>query len=183
MASSGARLIVSNHRTTLDVLVLLSLFGGRFLSRADLAGWPLVGRGAKSAGVVFVDRTDRGSGAQAIRALRRMLREGRSVAVFPEGSTFPGDEVRPFLPGAFAAARGLDVELLPVGIAYPEGTEWFEESFGSHVGKLAGRRRTDVTVCIGEPRRSHGAGPAELAEGLRVEVQRLTTRARRLHTG
>lgn len=179
-SSQGPRLVVANHRTTLDVVVLLSLFGGHFLSRHDLEGWPLIGRAARSAGVVFVDRDDRRSGAAAIRRLRRLLREGRTVTVFPEGTTHRGDEVRPFLPGAFAAVRGLDVEVVPVGLAYPAGTEWFGDSFGSHAKKLAARRRTMVAVCIGEPQRSAGRGPRELAPSLRAEVQSLVSRARRL---
>ncbi len=174
----GPRLIVSNHRTALDVLVLLDLFGGHFMSRADLAGWPLVGRGARLLDVVFVDREDRASGAQAIRTVRRLLREGRTVIVFPEGTTFPGDEVRPFQPGAFVAARGLDVEVVPVGLAYPVGTEWFGESFAAHASKLARRRRTPVAVCVGEARRSGGAGAAELAGEMRREVGELVARAR-----
>jgi 1-acyl-sn-glycerol-3-phosphate acyltransferase len=178
IATTGPRLVVSNHRTTLDAVVLLSLFGGHFLSRGDLAEWPLIGRAARSAGVVFVDREDKRSGASAIRRIRRLLREGRTVSVFPEGTTHTGDEVRPFLAGAFVAARALDIEIVPVGLAYPPGTEWFGESFASHATKLAARTRTDIVVCIGDPRRSAGMGTAELAEAMRAEVQALVHRAR-----
>jgi 1-acyl-sn-glycerol-3-phosphate acyltransferase len=177
-APDGPRLVVANHRTTLDVLVLLSLFGGHFLSRGDLAGWPLIGRAARSAGVVFVDRDDRKSGAAAIRRLRRLLREGRTVIVFPEGTTQRGDEVHPFHAGGFVAARGLDVEVVPVGLAYPEGTEWFGDTFGAHAAKLASRPRTEVRVCIGEARRSAGIRTEELARQLREAVQDLVPRAR-----
>ena len=174
----GPRLVVANHRTTLDVLVLLALFGGHFLGRADIAGWPLIGRAARSAGVVFVERTDKKSGAAAIRRLRRLLREGRTVIVFPEGTTQRGDEVHPFRAGGFVAARGLDVEIVPVGLAYPEGTEWFGDTFGAHAAKIASRPRTEVRVCIGEPIRSGQTPTPELARGLRDAVQDLVARAR-----
>jgi len=168
-AGAGPRLVVAAHRTTFDSLVVLSLFGGHILSRGDVAGWPLVGRGARNIGVVFVDRADRRSGAAAIRNIRRLLREGRTVTVFPEGTTHRGDDVRPFLPGAFVALRGIDVDVVPVGLAYPHGSEWEGEGFLSHATRVVGSRRTDVGVCIGE-----------LAERMRGEVQRLTHEARSL---
>jgi 1-acyl-sn-glycerol-3-phosphate acyltransferase len=127
---------------------------------------------------VFVDRDDRKSGAAAIRRLRRLLREGRTVIVFPEGTTQRGDEVHPFHAGGFVAARGLDVEVVPVGLAYPEGTEWFGDTFGAHAAKLASRPRTEVRVCIGEARRSAGIRTEELARQLREAVQDLVPRAR-----
>ncbi len=176
---TGARLVVANHRAALDIGVLLAEVGGTFLSRADLAEWPVVGRLAREADTIFVDREDRSSGASAIRAMRRRLREGGSVMIFPEGATFVGDEVRSFQPGAFIAARGLPVEILPVGLAYPPGTEYVGVSFVEHVRQLARRRRTDVGVVVGEPFAAEGR-PAEIAAHAHRVVQTLTSRARAL---
>lgn len=178
--AGGPMLVVSAHRTTFDALVMLALFGGHILSRGDVADWPLVGRAARSIGVVFVDRSDRTSGATAIRTIRRLLREGRTVTVFPEGTTHRGDDVRPFLPGAFAAIHGLDVDVLPVGLAYPPGAEWEGEGIVSHVGRVTGAVRTDAALCIGEPVRLAGVRSRAAAEGMRDEVQRLTHAARGL---
>ena len=97
-------LVVANHRSTADILVLLRAFGGHMVSRADLARWPLVGVAARAVGTVFVDRANAASGANAVRAIRDRLAEGHTVIVFPEGTTFPDDEVRPFHAGAFVAA-------------------------------------------------------------------------------
>src|SRR5690606_26775233 len=93
------RVIVSNHRSTIDVGVLLATFGGTMVSRGDLARWPLLGRAARSVGTVFVDRGDAKSGASTIRSIQRHLATGRSIGIFPEGTTFEGDEVRPFHAG------------------------------------------------------------------------------------
>ncbi len=172
-----ARLIVSNHRSPFDIGVLLSLFGGHALSRADIARWPVLGLAAKRAGTIFVDRENTGSGASAIRAIRGRLQRGASILVFPEGSTFEGDEVRPFKPGAFSALRGLEVEIVPVGIAYDPGAEYVNESFVEHVLRVAERPRTRITVHIGSPRLAD-ARAAELARGLQSEVQDLVHRAR-----
>ncbi len=172
-----ARLVVANHRSPIDVVILLSLFGGRILSRGDLARWPVLGAAARQAGTIFVDRESRGSGARAIREIRRHLAAGDTITVFPEGGTFPGDEVRPFRAGAFVTARGLDVEVVPVGLAYPPKTEFWQESFVAHVGRVAGRPRTNVVVTIGEGSSASGRA-VDVAKRMHAEVQTLTHRAR-----
>lgn len=172
-----ARLVVANHRSPFDIGVLLSLFGGHALSRADLASWPVLGLAARRAGTIFVDREDGASRAAALRTIRRRLAAGASVLVFPEGATFEGDEVRAFQAGAFAALRGLDVELVPVGLAYDPGAEFVEESFVRHVVRVAGRPVTRCVVNIGTARPASGR-PQELATTLQREVQELVAQAR-----
>jgi 1-acyl-sn-glycerol-3-phosphate acyltransferase len=176
--AQNGRLIISNHRSPIDVLILLRCFGGVALSRADLAEWPVVGPAAKRAETIFVDRTNTVSGVLAIRALRERLTRGRTVIVFPEGTTAAGDEVRPFQDGAFVAARSLPVEILPIGIAYEPGSEFVEASFMEHVTRVARRKYTRVACVVGRPRLM----PAQrkgLAESLREEVQGLVHEARR----
>lgn len=154
--SAHGRLIVANHRTALDIGVLMSELGGAFLSRSDVADWPVAGRLARYAGTIFVDRADKRSGARAIRSIRRRLKEGGTIIVFPEGTTYAGDEVRPFKGGAFAALRGLDVDVLPVGLAYPPGTEFVERGFVTHVRGIAARPKTPMHLCVGEAFRPEG---------------------------
>jgi 1-acyl-sn-glycerol-3-phosphate acyltransferase len=173
----GPRLVVANHRSPFDIGVLLSLFGGQALSRADLARWPVLGLAARRAGTIFVDRDDGGSRASALRAIRRRLREGASILVFPEGGTFEGDEVRPFAPGAFAALQGIGAQIVPVGLAYDQGAEFHEESFVEHVVRVAGRPVTRCVVNIGRPIECE-ARPRELAERTHAAVQGLVDDAR-----
>lgn len=176
---TGPRLVVSNHRSALDILVLMKVFEGHFLSRADLKEWPLLGALARLGGTIFVDRADGASRTAAAMAVRRKLSEGRTVIVFPEGTTFAGDDVRTFHGGAFAAGRDLGVEVVPVGIAYPPGTEFGDETFLEHLKRVANRRRTQVVAYIGQP------GPLEddpraMAETYRREVQELVYQARKV---
>jgi 1-acyl-sn-glycerol-3-phosphate acyltransferase len=176
-AQVGPRLVVANHRSPFDIGILLSLFGGHALSRADLAGWPVLGVAAQRAGTIFVDRSKADSGASAIRAIHKKLKERASILVFPEGSTFDGDEVRPFKPGAFTALRGLGAQIVPVGLAYDRGAEWVNESFVAHVLRVADRPRTRCVVAIGEPIAADGK-PHELAEAMHERVQTLVHQAR-----
>jgi 1-acyl-sn-glycerol-3-phosphate acyltransferase len=175
---SGPRLVVSNHRSPFDIGVLLGIFGGHALSRADLATWPVIGMAARRAGTIFVDRADAHSGAGAIREIRRRLALGHSILVFPEGGTFEGDEVRPFRSGAFAALGGRDVEIVPVGLAYDEGSEWVRENFVEHVLRVAQKPVTHCCVHIGSPRLVSRRTP-DLATNLRQEVQNAVDLARK----
>jgi 1-acyl-sn-glycerol-3-phosphate acyltransferase len=176
----GPRVVVSNHRSPFDIGVLLSLFGGHALSRKDLENWPVLGLAARRAGTIFVDREDAGSGAQAIRAIRRRLAEGASILIFPEGGTFVGDTVRPFKAGAFAALRGLDVDIVPVGLAYDDGAEWDNEGFVEHVLRVAGRPVTRCAVSVGPVMKAEGRSQ-HLAERVHGHVQAQVETARGHH--
>lgn len=175
--TAKARLIVSNHRSPVDIAILLSIFGGQVLSRADLANWPILGVAARKAGTIFVDRDASGSGARAIRVIQRCLKDGATVIVFPEGTTFEGDEVRPFRAGAFVGVQYIDLDIVCVGLAYDPGAEFLDETFVAHLKRTAVRPRTRVAVRIGGPIRPGGKA-AELADSLQREVQRLVSEAR-----
>jgi 1-acyl-sn-glycerol-3-phosphate acyltransferase len=176
-AGRRARLVVSNHRAATDIGLMLAHFGGSLLSRHDLATWPVLGALARRGGAIFVDRNNARSGARAIREIRRRLGAGDTVTVFPEGATFAGDEVREFQGGAFAAARSMDVEVVPVGLAYTSGVEYVNQSFVEHLGNLASRPSTSVALRIGEPTRLSGKARTDAAH-LREVVQDLVRQAR-----
>ncbi|MCL2823158.1 MAG: 1-acyl-sn-glycerol-3-phosphate acyltransferase [Polyangiaceae bacterium] len=175
----NSRLIVSNHRSPIDIAIVLSTFGGQVLSRADIATWPILGTAARKAGTIFVDRDESASGAQAIRQIRRRLKEGATISVFPEGTTFEGDTVRPFRMGAFVGIRGLDLEIVPVGIAYQANAEFVDETFLRHLRRSAERPVTRVAVCVGDPIVPDGRA-AEIGKELEIKVQELVNRARQM---
>ncbi|MEM6959661.1 MAG: lysophospholipid acyltransferase family protein [Myxococcota bacterium] len=172
-------LVVANHRTAVDIGVLMSLLGGTFLSRAEVAGWPIAGQLAKRGDSIFVERGDGRSGALAIRAMRRRLKAGGTVVAFTEGTTHAGDVVRPFQQGAFSAAVGLDVQVVAAGLAYPPGIEYVNLDFVEHIGRIAARPRTPVGVAFGAPKSVAGKR-ATLVSAMHGEVQTLTDRARQL---
>jgi 1-acyl-sn-glycerol-3-phosphate acyltransferase len=168
-AEIRGRLVVANHRSTADILALLATFGGAMVSRADVAGWPLIGPAARAVGTVFVDRASAFSGATAVRAIRTRLLRGGTVIVFPEGGTSSGDEVRPFRAGAFVAALRAGAEIVPVGLAYGTGSEaaFVDESFPAHLARMAAATPSKVAMCIGT---SISSATALRAEDLRDRV-------------
>lgn len=175
--NTGA-LVVANHQSALDIGVMLSVFQGVLVSRHDVAEWPLLGRIARHGETIFVDRDDRHSGAKAVRAMRKQLRAGRTVVAFPEGSTFPEDDVHEFQPGAFAAVRSLDVPVVPVGLAYSPAVPYERESFVRHITKIAARPNTRIAVHVGEPL-PPGLDPRTAASTARARVESLVIEARR----
>jgi len=174
----GGALVVANHQSALDIAVMLALFEGVLLSRHDIADWPLLGRLAKHGDTIFVDRTNRRSGAAALREIRRRVKEGRTVVAFPEGGTFLGDSVHEFHPGTFAAVRSLGVPIIPVGLAYSPTVPYEKESFVQHITKIAARPRTRIAVHLGEAL-SSGLDARSTAMTARARVESLVIDARR----
>jgi 1-acyl-sn-glycerol-3-phosphate acyltransferase len=179
-SASGGRLVVANHRSTIDIALLLETFGGHVMSRADLSKWPVVGVAARRTGTIFVDRSSRTSGARALREVAAVLQAGGTVSVFPEGTTFPDDVVRPFHRAVFTAAARGGAEIVPVGIAYEEGSAaiFFDETFLAHLERMAGAAHTRVAVAIGEPISTTGVKPEALATQAHAAVQELVRVAR-----
>ncbi len=159
-------LIVANHRTGLDTVVLHQALEGRSLAMDGVATWPLFNRLARAQGTLFVNRGSAGSRVAAIRGLRATLQQGHNVMVFPEGMMFPGDAVRPYFGGAFAAAKGYPV--LCVGLAWPFGIEYLHDE--PMPIRLLWRVRIPVCSVIGEPFVA-GDDPRATA----AEAQRRTT--------
>lgn len=175
------RIVAANHRSIIDIAVMLSQFGGAVLSRAEVARWPLIGYGARAAGTIFVDRANKSSGAEAIAAMVERLLLHDTICVFPEGTTFVDDEVRHFKLGAFVAAKRANVPVVPVGLLYPldSGAAYGGETFVAHLARLAATRRSRVRVEIGEPLESgDDESVEEFAKRCRRAVEALVTRGR-----
>jgi lyso-ornithine lipid O-acyltransferase len=178
-ARGVGRLFVMNHRSALDIMVTLSFFEATIVSRADLAGWPVIGMAARRVGTLFVDRSSRRSGAAVVQEMVRALERGRGVMVYPEGTTFAGDEVRPFRAGGFSAACRAGAEIVPVGIAYDgAGSSYMDETFPAHMARVSRARSTLAAIEVGEPIPSLGKDVNVLRDAAHEAVQTLVHRAR-----
>lgn len=115
--TEGASLVVANHVSWMDIVVVGGLQPLSFLSKSEIARWPVVGYLARKAGTLFINR---GAGAEtATRVIGERLRTGASVIFFPEGTTSDGVEIRRFHPRLFTAAIDAGVPVQPVSISYP----------------------------------------------------------------
>ncbi|GGZ06075.1 1-acyl-sn-glycerol-3-phosphate acyltransferase [Streptomyces nitrosporeus] len=122
--AGGARprpgeLVVANHISWLDVLLVASVFPARMVAKAEIRHWPLLGPLAALGGTLFVDRDRLRTLPGSVRAMAGALRGGSRVAVFPQGSTWCGrGPGGPFRPAAFQAAIDAGAAVRPVRISY-----------------------------------------------------------------
>jgi 1-acyl-sn-glycerol-3-phosphate acyltransferase len=126
---SRGLVIVSNHESYADILVLLAnlpmqvrLMAKRGIFRVPILGWSI-----RAAGFVPVDRGVRSRGAATVEAALRLLKSGRSIVLFPEETRARDGDLLPFKPGAALLAIRSGFPLLPVAIAgtrrvLPRGT-------------------------------------------------------------
>lgn len=119
--AQGPVLLVSNHQSWLDIPVLHAARHCRFVSKAEIAHWPLVGHLAHAAGTLFVQRSQRRDTQRTVQAMVQALQQGDIVAVFPEGTTSNGRELLPFHGNMLQAAIEANVPVQPVAIAFLEG--------------------------------------------------------------
>lgn len=115
--TSGARLIVCNHISWLDISVLASAELSRFVSKAEVGRWPIAGALANAAGTFYI-RRGAGGTKQLIEAIAAHLRAGGSATVFPEGTTTEGGRMLKFQPRLFAAAIESGSPVQPLALRY-----------------------------------------------------------------
>lgn len=114
----GGGLLVANHVSWLDIHLLHSLLPARFISKAEVRGWPLIGWLAEAAGTVFLVREKKSDAMRVNRAMAEHLRLGDCLALFPEGTTSDGSDLLPFYPSLFQPAVEAGTPVWPVFIRY-----------------------------------------------------------------
>ena len=115
---SGGVLIAANHVSWFDIHLLHSLLPARFISKAEVRGWPLIGWLAEAAGTVFLVREKKSDAMRVNRAMAEHLRLGDCLALFPEGTTSDGGDLLPFYPSLFQPAVEAGTPIWPVLIRY-----------------------------------------------------------------
>jgi 1-acyl-sn-glycerol-3-phosphate acyltransferase len=116
-------LIVANHVSWLDIHLLHSLLPARFISKAEVRGWPMIGWMAEAAGTLFLERSRKSDAARMNAVMAEHLRDGDCLALFPEGTTTDGSWLRPFYSSLFQPAVEAGAQVWPAVIRYrrPDG--------------------------------------------------------------
>lgn len=112
-----AALWCANHVSWLDIVVLGATHDLIFVAKSEVRRWPLLGWCAAAAGTLFLRR---GADTSSVAAMAGLLRRGRSVAFFPEGTTGIGQRLGRFHSRHFAAAQSSAVPVQPVALRYRE---------------------------------------------------------------
>ena len=120
-AHPGAVLMVANHVSWLDIPALhASAPRARFVSKSNIAHWPLLGRLARAGGTLFIERERKRDALRVVHEVADALRQSDAVAVFPEGTTGAGHDVLPFHANLLQAAIATATVVQPIVLRYSE---------------------------------------------------------------
>jgi 1-acyl-sn-glycerol-3-phosphate acyltransferase len=164
-APRGGALLVANHLSYLDILVLGALFPCTFVSKAEVARWPVVGFLARALGTLFLERERKRDLGRVNEELQKRLARGEALVLFPEGTSTSGAQVLPFRPALLepAVALGLPVHYAALQYATPPGERpasevvcwWGDMRFLPHFLALLALPSIEVALVFGdEPVRS-----------------------------
>ena len=116
--ATGPVLLAANHISWLDITSLHAARHCRFVSKADVKHWPLIGRLATGAGTLFIERESRRDAMRVVHHMAERLGAGDVLAIFPEGTTSDGVSLRPFHANLFQAAIAAEAPVQPVALQF-----------------------------------------------------------------
>ncbi len=176
-------LLVSNHVSYLDILLLSSLTPAVFVAKQEVKSWPVMGLMAQLAGTVFIDRQRRTHVGEVNDEIQNALADGALVVVFPEGTSSDGKTILPFKSSLLEAATNPAQPLaighieyaIDDGDATTEVCYWGDAEFLPHLLNLLSKRSVHAAVRFA-PVEQPGADRKELARQLHAEVVGLKSR-------
>ncbi len=145
-------LYVSNHRSLLDPFLNLYKVDAYVVSKAEVEAYPLVGRGAKETGVIFVQRNNSASRSAAKDAIRVALSEGKSILIYPEGTTSNLPTSDEFKLGSFNVAAELGIPVVPMALDYRKHEHKWNDGglFEFFINKFSDQKIA-AAMSIGQP--------------------------------
>lgn len=196
MVRDRAVLLVSNHVSWADILVIGSVAPLAFIAKAEIRKWPLVGITAELQRTVFVDRTRRQQTGDAIAGIVRRIAGGTTMVLFAEGTSSDGNRVLPFRSALIGAVReagarsesGIIVQPMsicytglngiPMGRQYRPVIAWYGDlDFMPHIKGLMDSGAVDAVVTFGEPITADGSTDRKAMARLLEETVRKTVAA------
>ena len=111
-------MLLANHTSWLDVVLLMSIAPSLFVAESEIARWPVLGTLVSRSGTLFIERGKRHAVHRLNRRIAEALDDGRRVALFPEGTTSDGAQLLPFHANLIEAALHAQAPVIPVGLRY-----------------------------------------------------------------
>ena len=178
----GGYVVIANHVSYVDGIVLGSIFPIVFVSKREVKKWPIVGQWNVLCGTIFINRQRKNEVGTMVREMTRKLRQEANVLLFPEGTSTNGEKMLPFQTVPLAAPLRSRSIIVPVTLAYTTIDEqpvtavnrdfvyWYGDmDFVTHFWNLLGRRGVEVLVTV-QPKiecfryADNSAGRKKLAE-------------------
>jgi 1-acyl-sn-glycerol-3-phosphate acyltransferase len=179
---NGPVLLAANHISWLDILVMHAARHCRFVSKADVRHWPLIGTLATGAGTLYIERSSRRDSMRVVHHMAESLKRGEVVAVFPEGTTSNGVALLPFHGNLIQAAISANSPAQPVALSFLDTATRAISLAPCYVDEdtlVVSLWRTlkthDITAVVqfGEPQTAQGRDRRTWANDLRSAVDRL----------
>ena len=178
----GGYVIIANHVSYVDGIVLGSIFPIVFVSKREVKKWPIVGQWNVLCGTIFINRQRKNEVGALVREMTRKLRQEANILLVPEGTSTNGEKMLPFQTAPLAAPLRSRSIIVPVTLAYTTIDEqpvtavnrdfvyWYGDmDFVTHFWNLLGRRGVEVLVTL-QPKiesfryADNSAGRKKLAE-------------------
>lgn len=181
-ADQGPALLVANHISWLDITSLHAARYCRFVSKADVKGWPVIGALAAGVGTLFIERESRRDAMRVVHHMADSLRVGDVLAVFPEGTTSDGIELLPFHANLLQAAITAEAPVQPVALQFLESRTGQRSLAPCYIGddtlfgsvwRTVRARGITVQIVFGELQTARGRDRRAWATDLRATIEQL----------
>jgi len=178
----GPLLLVSNHISWLDILTLHAARHVRFVSKAAVRHWPLIGTLSTGAGTLYIEREKRRDAMRVVHHMTEALRGGDRIAVFPEGTTSDGRVLLPFHANLLQAAISAGVPVQPAALHFVDAASGQaslapryvdEDTLVSSLWRVLRAPPLAAIVRFGEPQDPHGRERRGWALSLHADVMAL----------
>ena len=179
MQRRGPVLLVANHISWVDIVVLHACGHCRFISKADIQHWPLVASLASAAGTLYITRESRRDAMRVVHHMAESLRQGEVLALFPEGTTGDGAEVLPFHANLLQAAISADAPVQPVALGFRDSASGATSFAPCYIGedtllqslwRTARSRGVQAVVRFGALQSADGRDRRQWAADLRAAI-------------
>ena len=111
-------LLVSNHISWLDIIVIGQYIPAYFVAKSDISSWPVIGYLARQGGTIFIRRGDKQHIRATAEKMMWLLKQNSNIIAFPEGTTTKGNEVLSFHSSLFQPALLTKAIIQPVVLQY-----------------------------------------------------------------
>ncbi|APW44028.1 lysophospholipid acyltransferase family protein [Rhodoferax saidenbachensis] len=183
---TGPVLLAANHISWLDIVVMHAARHCRFISKADVQHWPIVGILATGAGTLYIERESRRDAMRVVHHMAERLQAGDILAVFPEGTTGDGVALLPFHANLLQAAISAHAPIHPVALHFMDGVTGAQSFAPCYVGAdtlLGSLWRTLCTqdlvavVRFGDPQSAEGRDRRAWAADLHETITQMRAQA------
>ena len=152
------RLLLINHISWIDIFAINAALPARFVAKAEIGRWPLLGTLVTLSGTLYIERGRRHAVHAVNHKVAEHLRMGESVALFPEGTTTDGSELLPFHSNLIAPVMEAGGQVWPVALRYtedgqPSRTAAFvgDDTLAHSIWKILTARRLAIDVALLDP--------------------------------